>query len=358
MTNYKKNTALVCLARCLGGLELDTLKTARLLSGVLKLVVVVAKNSDLSSYKNEILALGHDYEEVHFHYHTSINLALQFRKILKKCQVTNIIFFGSSEIKSLYFSCIGMNVNFIMRHGTTRGYKKDDFLHVWLYKIINIHFTISDHLKNNVMAMVPVHKNSKIVRVYRSVDFPELITRTKNNPIRLLNLARIDPGKGQLETLMAIKELANTQISFKVQFVGSITKGNYLEVIKEFVQKNALESYVEFVGHTNDVSHYLMNSDFFIFPSWGEGLPNVILEGFAHAIPILAFNNTVFPEFKKLGFHIHLAENKNIEDLTKKLLYMVTHLDEELNKALQNRELAKRIFNKEQEIKGLLEMLQ
>lgn len=350
-------TALVCLARCLGGLELDTLKTARLLSGVIPLTVVITKNSDLAAYKNEFISLGHHYEEVDFKYHTSISLALQFRKILKVHHIKNVIFFGSSEIKSLYFSCFGLNIHFIMRHGTTRGYRKDDFIHVWLYKIINVHFTISDHLYKNVIDMVPVAKDAQVVKIYRSVDFPEKITRSKAPYLRLLHLARIDPGKGQIETLIAINELKKIHQPFKVQFVGSITKGNYLEEVKSFVKLNNLEQYVEFVGHSNDVSNFLMNSDFFIFPSWGEGLPNVILEGFAHAIPILAYNNTVFPEFQKLGFHIPLAKNKDVADLSEKLLSMVHNLEKESTMALQNRELARKIFSKEKEIQGILNIL-
>lgn len=353
----KKKTALVCLARCLGGLELDTLKTARLLSGVLKLVVVVPKNSDLSQFKDEFIKLGHDYEEMNFSYTTSLSLMLQFRKVLKQYNIVNIIFFGSSEIKSLYFSCLGHKVNFIMRHGTTRSYRKDDFIHLWLYKIINVHFTISEHLKKNVLAMVPVAKNSQVVRVYRSVDFPEIITRIKNPTIRILNLARIDPGKGQMETLIAINELRKITTNFKLQFVGSTTKGNYFDELNKFITQHELQEFVEFIGHSNDVSYYLMNSDIFLFPSWGEGLPNVILEGFAHAIPIIAFNNTVFPEFQKLGFHISLAKDKNIESLNQKLLEMVKNLENELELAKKNRELAKKIFNKEQEIKGILEIL-
>lgn len=353
----KKKTALVCLARCLGGLELDTLKTARILGHILKLVIVIPKNSDLSKFKSEFLALGHDYEEMDFKYHTSLTLALQFRNVLKNYKITNVIFFGSSEIKSLYFSTLGLNINFIMRHGTTRSYRKDDFIHVWLYKIINIHLTISEHLKNNVIKMVPVAADAKVVRIYRSVEFPEKITRISGTILRILHLARIDPGKGQLETLIAAKELLKIRTDFKVQFVGSTTKGNYFEELKKYIIDNKLEPFVEFVGHKDDVSSYLMNSDLFIFPSWGEGLPNVILEGFAHAIPILAFNNTVFPEFQQLGFHLHLAANKDVVDLTQKLLLMIQNFSLEKENALKNRELAQVIFNKDSEIAGLLNLL-
>lgn len=353
----KKKTALVCLARCLGGLELDTLKTARILGGVLNLVVVVPKNSDLSKYKEEFLSLGHDYQEMDFHYHTSLSLALQFRKVLKNFEVKNVIFFGSSEIKSLYFSTIGLDLHFIMRHGTTRSYRKDDFIHVWLYKIINVHLTISEHLKNNVLAMVPVAPEAKVVRIYRSVEFPEQIVRLPSPKLRLLHLARIDPGKGQMEALMAIKELSLIRQDFLLQFVGSTTKGHYFEELKQFIRQNTLEPFVEFVGHQDDVSSYLMNSDLFIFPSWGEGLPNVILEGFAHAIPIIAFDNTVFPEFQKLGFHITLAKNKNVIDLTQKFLLMIKNFEEEKIHALKNRELAKVVFNKKNEVEQLLDIL-
>ncbi len=354
----KRKTALVCLARCLGGLELDTLKTARILGHILKLVIVVPKDSDLSKFKAEFLSLGHDYEEMDFKYHTSITLALQFRRVLKEYKVENVIFFGSSEIKSLYFSTLGLNLNFIMRHGTTRSYRKDDFIHVWLYKIINIHLTISEHLKNNVIQFVPVAKHAKVVRIYRSVEFPEIITRETSNTLRILHLARIDPGKGQLETLIAIKELLKITKDFKVQFVGSTTKGNYFDELKQYIRDNKLERYVEFVGHKDDVSFYLMNSDLFIFPSWGEGLPNVILEGFAHAIPIIAFKNTVFPEFQQLGFHMHLANDRDVTDLTKKLLVMIGNFASEKEKALKNRELAKIVFNKNSEVEGLLNLLQ
>jgi glycosyltransferase involved in cell wall biosynthesis len=353
----KQNTALVCFARCLGGLELDTLKTARIFSGVLQLILVISRDSDLAKHKEEFLQLGHLYEEVHFKYNSSISLTFQFRKILLKHDIKNIIFFGSSEMKSIYYSCIGLKLNFIMRHGTTRAYPKNDFYHVWLYKIINIHLAISEHLKKNVIEMVPVAPNAQVVRVYRSVEFPIKITRSESKIIRILHLARIDPGKGQLEALYAALELRKKISNFKLQFVGSVTKGPLFDQLKKFVAQNEMENYVEFVGHTNDVSSYLMSSDLFLFPSWGEGLPNVILEGFAHGIPILAFNNTVFPEFQKLGFHITLAQNRDIEDLKAKLFDIIDNFGHEKNLSLQNIELAKNYFNKKSEVDGLLNLL-
>lgn len=62
-----------------------------------------------------------------------------------------------------------------------------------------------------------------------------------------------------------------------------------------------------------------MKHIFFLFPSYGEGLGNVILEALKYGLICITYNNTVFNEFtNNLEFrYFYTAENKNIDSLAK-----------------------------------------
>jgi glycosyltransferase involved in cell wall biosynthesis len=62
----------------------------------------------------------------------------------------------------------------------------------------------------------------------------------------------------------------------------------YTERLRTFVAAEGLERYVTFTGWRSDMARVLRGLDLFVLPSLNEGLPRVILEAMAMALPVVA----------------------------------------------------------------------
>lgn len=79
---------------------------------------------------------------------------------------------------------------------------------------------------------------------------------------------------------------------------------------------------IHFVGYQLDVSPYFMAMDCFVFPSYREGLPNVLLQASALSVPIVATainGNTDIIKHEQNGL---LVSPRNAEELTKAMRKM------------------------------------
>ena len=103
-------------------------------------------------------------------------------------------------------------------------------------------------------------------------------------------------------------------------------------------------------GHVKYVIDVLASSDIFLFPSYGEGMANAFIEALHFGLPCIAYNNTVFPEFVGMGFHVTLAADRDKQDLGVKLLSVVEGIDMEWKASSNNVDLARKYFNVEREL--------
>ena len=72
---------------------------------------------------------------------------------------------------------------------------------------------------------------------------------------------------------------------------------------------------IHFLGYQNDVRPYFASFDIFIFPSYREGLPNVLLQAGAMGLPIVASNctgNTDIIDDKKNGLLVEVGDTEEL----------------------------------------------
>lgn len=341
------NTLVLCLSHFNGGMELDAIKmTKGLNQNNTSALLVCKKNSFISSVAKKQQV---SFEEINFKFKLSFKIIFNLRKIIKKYNIKNIVFLGTSEIKSIYFTLLGMNnINLIVRYGTTRKRSKKDSLHKIFYSRVNTHLSISKHLNKNVEEIIPVSKKSKLKTIYTSTIFQKYNPRKIKN--KAIHIGRIVEGKGQLD---AVKAIAGTDI--KLDLVGSIEDRNYQKKIIDEVNKNKLIEQVSFIGFNENPQNLLSESSFFIFPSSGEGLSNALIEALGHGLICIVYNNTVFPEFELLGFHLHLVNNE--EQLKNRINYLIENYDKEIAQSFKNVSLARDVFSFEKEFLEIKKIL-
>ena len=336
-----------------------SLKLAKILSNYVDITLIIQKDH----FIHEQCLTNKDYatlkfETISFRSTLSPSIIYHARHIVQNNYIKNVIFVGASELKSLYFSFLGLDINLIVRHGTTKSTPKKDWFHKLIYSDVNYHVAISKHLSKNVQKIVPFGKNTKLVTIYPSM--PKECSnqeRTYNNSeLKLLHVGRVTPGKGLKEALEACSILYENNINFTLDSYGGVSS-KYEEEFTSFIETLIYKDAFHLCGFTNNIYDEYQKHDIFIFPTKGEGFGNVMMEAISHGIIILSFDNTAISNFKEMGFHIHLVKDGSIKALKEKLFYIANNIEEERQFALENISLSRKLFAPEREANDYLKLL-
>ncbi len=357
----RKPTAVICLSPYHGGMEMDAIRIAKMLQQASNITLVVRKNSPLHKrYQAKLREEGIHIEGVPFHFAFSIRLILSIRRIIKKYGIHNVIFFGASEIRSLFFSFLGLPVNLLVRHGTTKSRSKKDPIHRLVYSHVNWHIAICKHIANNVRSIIPFGDKTQLKIIYPSLrHIPTFQSRTANpaQPLRIVHVSRVTGGKGHIDAIEACKAIADIGRPFELLFVGEIDT-TYKHVIDTKLSNLPYSKNIRFEGFVQEPIRILETADIFLFPSHGEGLSNAFIEALAQGIPCVAYDNTSFPELSDLGFRLWLASDRNTTDLQEKLLSAIAYLDTHKEYIRENHDLAISLFSVDRETHDYLSILQ
>ena len=353
----KANTAIVCLSPYSGGMETDVIKLAKTLSSYIKITIVAKENHFIANSKEDYLGLKHiELETISFQKSFSFSIISKMRRIIKNKKIKNVIFFGASELKSLYFSFLGNDINLIIRHGTTKKSSKKDIFHKLIYSGVNYHIAISNHILKNIRNIIPYKNEKQLKLIYPSIKLGEN-NAEDNEVLTIVHVGRIIAGKGQLDAIKACDVLYKEKRDFVFYLVGALDK-NYEKEFLDAYNQLPYKNNIKLVGYTTDVNVYLEKANLFIFPSDFEGFGNAFVEALAYGIYCISYRNTTFIEFNELNLYFGLAENKNIDDLRYKIVeYLKNNKSIEKKKLLNNKEIINKLFSKDKEVSSYLEIL-
>jgi glycosyltransferase involved in cell wall biosynthesis len=352
----KAPTAVICLSPYSGGMEIDSIKMAKKLAPYSKTILIAKKDHFIA---NEVSKENNDFtlETVRFKSNLGPALIFGIRDLIKKHGIKNVIFFGASELKSLYFSFLGLDINLIIRHGTTKSRPKKDWFHRLIYSNVNYHVAICQHLAKNVEYIIPFGKETQLKVIYSSLsNVSEPKPHPTGDTIQLLHIGRIARGKGQEDAILACQRLVDEKIDFTLTLVGGFDE-SYRKEFLQFLEDCTYKDKVKLIGHTPDVQSYIDNADIFIFPSHGEGLSNAFLEALSNKLVCISYDNTSFPELQKLGFHFHCVKDRDIHSLQDKLLIVSNLINLEKNKSHNNYILATTLFSLDKELNEYFALL-
>lgn len=177
-----------------------------------------------------------------------------------------------------------------------------------------------------------IHRGREIsqfqpISLQKTQDLKEELKLT--NETVLLNVGRLLERKGQMDLLIAFKKVIATQPNLKLLIAG---EGSFSESLKEFILNNGLTSKVILLGIRNDINDLLQLADYFIFPSWYEGLPGSLIEAMMAGTPIVASD---IPEnLECISYKTGLIfETKNSEDLKDKIILALNNREDMLEKS-------------------------
>jgi glycosyltransferase involved in cell wall biosynthesis len=103
-------------------------------------------------------------------------------------------------------------------------------------------------------------------------------------PLRLLSVGRLVRSKNLFFLLEKLAGIQNK--NWTLDIVGS---GDELTKLREYSASAGIEAKVKFHGHMDDVTPFYRAADLFVFPSWLENSPVVLLEAMSYSLPTLSF---------------------------------------------------------------------
>lgn len=151
---------------------------------------------------------------------------------------------------------------------------------------------------------------SKAFVIPNGVDIPSAGDRmfsNKEGEKVILFLSRVSEIKGIKPLIYAWKNLAKEFPGWRLRIVGPIDSD-----IKPILEKTKTSvPRIEIVGGVYDQDRWdeYRKADLFILPTFGEGLPTVLLEAAAHQLPIITTREANFMELNDAGGSIHCKPN-------------------------------------------------
>ena len=202
-------TAVLCFSPSGGGMEHDAAFMAEKINQYLgECLLIVRRGTWLENFAkdNEVPSVS-----ISFRGNFSFQAIRQLRRLWHREEIRNVIFLGSSEIRSIHFSLSPSVERFIVRHGTTKSSSKKDIVHRLIWSQVTAHWCISEHLKRNVEALFPVGRAKVFVNYVGLGDKLTCLPHAKplswdDDVLRLVHVGRLVPGKGQRDALEVIAQ--------------------------------------------------------------------------------------------------------------------------------------------------------
>ena len=170
------------------------------------------------------------------------------------------------------------------------------------------------------------HNTNRISVVCNGVaPLPEIQPRAAfRKPFMLGAMALFRPRKGTEILLDAIAILQSRGIIVHLRAVGPFETTEYEGEILQRVEMLGIQDQIHWTGFQRDVQSQLAQMDLFVLPSlYGEGLPMVVLEAMASAVPVVASRVEGIPEAVRDGIDGLIFEPGEPSDLADKIEWMI-----------------------------------
>lgn len=351
------HVGVLCLSPFKGGMELDSLRMYDRLSKRFKCSFLcaedtfIAQNFLRSTRDKQALVLLRFWPFAALKL-VSVSLAVSLRRAIAERKITHLIFFGTSEMRSIAIASLGLNLKIFLRHVTTVSNSKKGWLRGFGYRRVDTYLPISQHLAKNLYDFFPIRRESSVQVLYPAFDPPtvNLAQRSRADGLRIIYHSRFVEGKGQLDALRAFQHLHSVMPTARLTLVGDFFDDAYVEKIKSFAAAQGLTSYCTIANFTTNVFSYLSEADIFLCPSYGEGFCNSLVEALSFGLICVTYDNTVFPECRDLGFYFLMTETGNVESFADGLMNAAVHCARHRLASEKNVRLASEVFSSAREL--------
>lgn len=162
--------------------------------------------------------------------------------------------------------------------------------------------------------------------VYNGIEIPKGYEKVfcANRKVRFCIVGVICKNKNHMEAIRAVQYLVKEGYhNFSLYIVGDKGADEEFFAIKKFIEKNQLESYVEFTGYRYDVPIFLKEMDVGIMSSYKEAFGRATIEYMSNYMPVIGVNTGGTKELiknRENGFFYDLGNPVDLADKMKKFI--------------------------------------
>ena len=158
-------------------------------------------------------------------------------------------------------------------------------------------------------------------------------------------VARMLWSKGIKEFVEAAEGLKQKYDNVKFLLVGPIDKENPSGIPKKKIEEWQEQKTIKYLGEQKDIKGILFATDIFVLPSYGEGVPKVLLEAGAMGKPLITTDVAGCREVVENNVNGFLVKEKDSQDLAEKLEILIKDKDLREKMGRASREKMEREFD-------------
>lgn len=182
-------------------------------------------------------------------------------------------------------------------------------------------------------------KNLKISRELSTIH-------KKNNELLILFVGRVNSPKGIEELYESFLKLYDLDCRNKLLIIGSLEENQIIN--KEVINKIIDHPAIELLGsiQQNEVPAYMLISDIFVLPSWGEGFGNVLIQAASMGVPVISTYATGVKDAVANDFNGILVPPKNKDLLFEAIFKLINDIDLRVKMGKNGQKWAENFDNK------------
>lgn len=186
--------------------------------------------------------------------------------------------------------------------------------------------TVSRSLRREMLRCgVPRQRLAVVPNGVPAIDPIDSDLRLHSSIWRIGMIALMRPRKGVEIALQAMRLIQQRRLPIQLELIGGFETELYQRQILQMVQAMKLDSCVRWSGFTSDVPSAIRRLDALLLPSlFGEGMPMVVLEALAAAVPVVATRVEGTPEVIRDGIEGYLAAAGDAASLCDKLVQLTS----------------------------------
>jgi glycosyltransferase involved in cell wall biosynthesis len=157
-----------------------------------------------------------------------------------------------------------------------------------------------------------------------------------DDKVHLLFVGAIVEAKGIFDLIDALNVIVNSY-NIKNVLLTIVGDGD-LEHVTSYIKERFLEDYIIVKGPRikQELIEEYINADIFVLPSWGEGLPFVLLEAMASSLPVVTTKVGAIPELINQGENGYLIKPRDINSLAQSIMHLVSDAELRIKMGVNN----------------------
>lgn len=140
--------------------------------------------------------------------------------------------------------------------------------------------------------------------------------RTRAGRLNVVQVGRFYSEKGHETSILALKELMDSELDLQLVFVGD---GPLRDALRHQAERLGVAERVTFAGAQHDVQRYLLEADIFWMPSISEGFGMACVEAMAVGLPVIASDVGGLPDLvsKECGYLVRVGDYRGLAACTR-----------------------------------------